>query len=183
MSLFRNSFRVESARLKSWDYSWPGWYFVTIVVQAHACALGEVERSQVVLNALGQVAQTCWLEIPKHHADVELDEYVVMPNHVHGIVILNNVPSPCRDLQLNVSTKNHFNTISPQKRSLSVVIRTYKAAATTWVRRNGYINFAWQERFYDHVIRNENDLYRIREYIRNNPRKWILDEEDPGKAR
>jgi putative transposase len=135
MSLFRNSFRIESARLKSWDYGWSGWYCVTIVVQGHARVFGELDGDQVVLNPLGEAAETCWLEIPKHHSGVELDEHVVMPNHVHGIVILDGILSSCRDVQLNVSTRNHLNTISPKQGSLSVIVRTYKAAVTTWARR------------------------------------------------
>ena len=182
MSLFRNSFRVESARLESWDYSWPGWYLVTIVVQNRACVFGAVEESGVVLSPLGEAAEACWREMPKHHTGVELDEYIVMPNHVHGIIILNNVIL-CRDVQLNVSTNVSFRSISPQKGSLSVVVRTFKAAVTTWARRNGHDEFAWQERFYDRIVRDENDLYRIRKYIRDNPRKWCLDGENPENVR
>ena len=91
MTLFKNTYRVESTRLKSWDYSWPGWYFVTIVVHDHTCLFGEVKNDRVLPSPLGQVVEESWREIPAHHCNVEMDEYVVMPNHLHGIIILNDV--------------------------------------------------------------------------------------------
>jgi len=91
MALFDNKYRIESARLASWDYSWPGWYYVTIVVGDRQCAFGEVVSGQVCLSPLGVVAEKCWKEIPQHHHGVELDDYhEVMPNHVHGNIILND---------------------------------------------------------------------------------------------
>jgi len=188
----------RSIRLKDWDYSQPGWYYVTIVVKGRRCDFGRIALDGVDLSDLGRAADACWREIPQHHEDVGLDEYVVMPNHVHGIVRINE-KSPRvvgRDVQLNVPTgdtvslnahsgntsKHIGKTISPSKGSLSVVIRTFKAAVTTWARTNGQEEFAWQGRFHDHIIRDEDDLYRIRTYIRNNPLKWLLDEENPDNV-
>jgi putative transposase len=187
MTLFKNTYRVESTRLKSWDYSWPGWYFVTIVVRDHTCLFGEVKNDRLLPSPLGQVAEESWVEIPSHHRNVELDEYVVMPNHVHGIIILNDIKGDVnrhrRDVRLNVSTDVVRSTISPPKGSLSVVVRTFKAAVTTWAKTNGHQEFKWQERFYDHILRDENDLRRIRRYIRENPLRWQLDEENPERKR
>ena len=187
MSLFRDKYRIESTRLKTWDYSWPWWYYITIVVKDRRGIFAEVVESSLEYSPLGAAVESCWRRIPEHHKGVELDEYVIMPNHLHGIVILGE---DCRDVQLNVSTKdrkvpeqNPFSSISPKKGSLSVVIRTFKAAVTTWARANGHSDFAWQERFYDHIIRNDKDLHRIRQYIANNPLKWALDEENPPGGR
>lgn len=145
--LFRDEYRVESARLGSWDYSWPGWYFVTIVVGHRTCVFGDVIGDSIQLSTLGKTADEFWREIPKHHTGVELDDYfVVMPNHVRGIIILNDITQEDsrRDVQLNVSTdprRASFRRISPTKRSLSVIVRTYKAAVTTWARRKRLSGF------------------------------------------
>jgi putative transposase len=109
ISLFRGKYRIESARLKSWDYSWSGWYFVTVVVHDRACLFGEVKNDGVLLSRLGQEVEASWEEIPARHRNVELDEYVVMPNHVHGIIILNDVKdesySSRRDVQFLPATR------------------------------------------------------------------------------
>jgi REP element-mobilizing transposase RayT len=167
---------------------------VTVVVKERICQFGRVVIDAVDLSELGRAADACWRQIPEHHEHVGLDEHVVMPNHVHGIVIINEKPRGGvhgrdvhgRDVQLNVPTENTSkrigNSISPVKGSLSAIIRTFKAAVTTWSRANGYPEFAWQGRFHDHIIRNEVDLFRIRTYIRNNPLKWALDEENPDNV-
>jgi len=129
-----------------------------------------------------------------------LDEYQTMPNHAHGIVVLwgnhgrdlipnrrrtgNQIPAFFgRDVQLNVPTKNTPHRLSPAKGSLSVIVRTFKAAVTTWARRNGHEYFVWQPRFHDHIIRVKEDLERIRAYIRENPANWMSDEENPQSSR
>jgi len=141
-------------------------------------------NNEVQHSPLGLIAQEFWRGIPQHHSHVELDDFIVMPNHVHGVMILldKTEESVRRDVQLNVPTRR-LSPISPQKNSLSVVVRTYKAAVTTWARDNGHEGFAWLGRFHDHIVRNEADLTRIREYIRNNPLQWALVEENPGNVK
>lgn len=178
MTLFKNTFRIESTRLKGYDYSQPGEYFVTICTHDHECLFGTVADEEVRLSAIGEIAKNCWKEIPKHFLNVDLDEFIIMPNHIHGIIIINdndiNMQSTnCRDVQLNVSTR-----ISPRKETLSVVIRTYKATVTTLCRRNGFYEFKWQPGFYEHIIRDEKDLQNTRDYIINNPIKWLYDKEN-----
>jgi len=140
-----------------------------------------------MLNPLGQAVEVNWGEIPAHHHNAELDEYVVMPNHVYGIIIPNEINNDVdvlrRDVQLNVSTDAVSSFVSPKKGSLSVVVRTFKAAVTTWARANGCERFRWQSRFYEHIIRNENDLHRIRQYLQNNRLRWELDEENPERVK
>jgi putative transposase len=197
MSYDPNIHHRRSTRLRDWDYSWPWWYYVTIVVKDRKCMFGAVHGDHVELSDLGKVADDCWRQIPQHHPGVELDDHVVMPNHVHGIIIMNDSPRrdvqygniSRRDVQLNVPTEDTprlfpsrreaMGALSPKKDTLSVVIRTFKAAVTTWARNNDVEDFGWQSRFHDHIIRNEADLHRIRTYIANNPLQWTLDEENP----
>ena len=164
--------------------SWGWWYNITIVTKNHLCWFGDVVNNEVQHSPLGLIAQEFWRGIPQHHSHVELDDFIVMPNHVHGVMILldKTEESVRRDVQLNVPTRR-LSPISPQKNSLSVVVRTYKAAVTTWARDNGHEGFAWLGRFHDHIVRNEADLTRIREYIRNNPLQWALVEENPGNVK
>jgi REP element-mobilizing transposase RayT len=168
-----------------YDYEQAGDYFITLCTHHHQCVLGNVHGEEMHLNEIGKIAQRCWEEIPQHFPNVELDAFVVMPNHMHGIIIINDHG---RDVQLNVSTGNISSNVSTEKThasisarkgSLSVIIRIFKAAVTTLCRTNGYHNFKWQSRFYDHIIRDEKDLDNVRNYIIDNPLKWATDEENP----
>jgi REP element-mobilizing transposase RayT len=159
----------KAIRLKEYDYSRPGEYFVTICTYEKEYIFGEIIADEMHLSQEGIIAQQCWKQIPNHFEYAELDEYVVMPNHIHGIIILNYHG---RDVQLNVPTR-----LSPKKGSLSVIIRTYKAAVTTECRRKGLFHFRWQSRFYEHIIRSDKDLNNIREYITGNILKWAFDSE------
>jgi len=172
--LFNNKFRVESARLKEWDYSNPWWYYITINTRNHNSYFGAVVNREMNLNKLGLVAEKYWNEIPKHYKSVEIDYYVIMPNHIHGIIIINN----SRDVACNVST-NKYSQISPRGNSLSAIVRSYKSAITKSAHENGHKDFAWQERFYDRIIRNEKELFNIRKYIQQNPMKWEYEKAKP----
>ncbi len=189
MSKFKNTFRIESTRLKNWDYSTPWWYFVTINTNNHVEFFGNVVNEKMNLNELGVVADKYWREIPNHFKNVELDYYVIMPNHIHGIVIINEhidqndinfeFHNHDRDVACNVSTDNIFSQISPKKNSLSVIIRSFKSASSKAIHQTGNIHFKWQARFYDRIIRNENELFHIRRYIEQNPLKWELEKDRP----
>lgn len=171
MTKHKNEFRVESARLKDWDYSTPWWYYVTVNTKDHICWFGEVTKNKMILNELGKVAENYWKEIPKHCPSVELDYYIVMPNHLHGIIILNNVET-CHGMSLQ-SHERKFS--QPIKNSLSMVINQFKGAVKRWCNKNDYSAFAWQPRFYDRIICNEQELFNIRKYIEQNPLKWELE--------
>ena len=154
---------------------------MTIVVKDRKCVFGDVMKSRMVHSYLGKKVDLFWNAIPDHHKGVDLDEYVIMPNHLHGIIIIHgNRDVFRRDVPLNVS---RFSAISPKKGSLSVIVRTFKGAVRRWALSNGHPEFEWQERFYDHIIRNDRDLHRIRIYIANNPMKWALDRENPFGGR
>ena len=167
MKLYKNQFKIDSARLKDWDYSTPWWYYITICTKNKQCLLGTIKDGKITLNKLGKIVDEEWIRTKTLRSQVELDYYVVMPNHIHGIVIIegSEVVETHRDASLHTIKNN-----------LSDIIRGFKGSVTKRIRSKGYLNFAWQPRFYDHIIRNENDLYRIRTYIQNNPMKWELDE-------
>ncbi len=205
--LFRGTYRTESSRLASWDYSQGGYYFVTICTKAKGSILGDVINEGMRLNAVGQIAQKCWLEIYDHFPRVELDEFVIMPDHVHGILILNGIEkrrdaAPPRlkienekEMYLNhqngqrdeavprlynqAGAKN-LSVLSPEPGSLSVIIGSFKSAVTRMVRQQEPSwHFSWQPRFYDRIIRSDRELDAIRMYIRNNPQQWELDRGRP----
>ena len=155
---FKNTFRIESARMKEWDYASPWWYYVTINTMNHNDYFGKVVKEIMLMNDLGRIVDDCWKNIPKHFPNVELDYYVIMPNHIHGIIIINPVVE------------------TPYMASLPLgdIIGKFKAAVKRWANKNGCNNFAWQPRFYDRIIRNEKELINIRKYIDLNPLKWEL---------
>jgi len=166
-----NSRRRRSIRLRNFDYSQAGAYFVTLCTAGRRLFFGE--------PAVRQVADSCWTELPRHFPSVSLDEWVIMPNHVHGIIMLEG----CRGVQLNAPTTAPFgklSTSSPRSGTLSVIIRTYKAAVTTQARALGCREFGWQRNYYEHIVRDDDELVRIREYIRNNPLEWDSDEDNPA---
>jgi len=173
MTLYQ-SHRVESARLRGWDYASPGWYFVTICTHNHACHFGKASDGQVTLSRMGQIAESELLTLPKHYVDVRLDARVVMPNHVHIIVVIDgtHAHSP------NPPNRSPDRNASP---SLGDIIGSYKAGVTRICRREGFRSFAWQTRYHDHIIRTNGSLNAIRDYVQNNPRNWLQDEENPRR--
>ena len=175
MSKFQNKYRIETSRLKEWDYTNPWWYYVTINTKDHVKYFGIVVHGKMILNELGKLEDKCWKEIPNHFTNVELDYFVVMPNHVHGIIIINpNVKTcHCKSLQ---ETERRFS--KPIKNSLSVIINQFKGSIKRLANQNGFESFSWQSRFYDRIIRNEKELYNIRQYIEQNPIKWNIEKDD-----
>lgn len=173
MTKFKETFRIESARLGEWDYSNPWWYYVTINTKNHISCFGKVEKGKVVLNEIGDCAKKLWEEIPKHFQNIELDYFVIMPNHIHGIIIINPV-----ETRHGVSLQQTNAFSKPIKNSLSVIINQFKGSVKRWSNQNAIRDFQWQPRFYDRIIRNEKELYNIRKYIEQNPLKWNLEKDD-----
>jgi len=240
----------RSVRLAGYDYAAPGAYFVTICTH----------RRQMFFDQLKSrhLAEACWRAIPEHTSHVELDDWVVMPNHIHGLIVivdhgeannaenveeivadhrrgiqlnapttntlddlttkalnistsntLENTDDRGRGVQLNAPTTmtmnlstanttvdsaintlaqpryvdNPFSVMSPRRNTLSVIIRTYKAAVTTACRAAGRSEFAWQRGYYEHVVRNPRELRALRRYIRDNLLKWALDRDNPANMR
>ena len=157
----------HTIRLREYDYRSSGAYFVTICVKNHACVFGKVYGGKMHLNELGQITHDCWECIPAHFPQVSLDAFVIMPNHMHGIIII--------DQDMDGDAGKSFETFGrPAAGSLSTIVRSYKAAVTRNARRAGF-SFEWQSRFYEHVIKNSHAFRNIRQYILNNPAKWGWD--------
>ncbi|MCX6170581.1 MAG: hypothetical protein NTX65_14640 [Ignavibacteriales bacterium] len=173
MTLFQNQYRIESTRLNGWDYSNPWWYYVTINSKDHTEYFGNIESEKMVQNRMGQIAEEEWLKTKLIRSNVELDYFVIMPNHLHGIIIITN---NSKDVARNVSTNNKFSEITPKFGSLSTIIRSYKSATSKRIHEIGYLKFSWQPRFYERIIRDEKELNNIRRYIEQNPLKWNLEE-------
>lgn len=189
---YKGRFRNETTRLRSWDYAADAWYFVTICTHNRTHNFGEIANDAMRLSLIGKMAQKYWEEIRSHFVGIDLDEYVIMPNHMHGIIVINKQDATStvgtrHGASLQPTTGNTpeeaANTFGPlKKNSLQAIINQYKGAVTRWCRKSGHAEFAWQPRYYDHVIRNEETLYKIREYIGNNPLKWSLDKENAAGA-
>jgi len=166
----------RSVRLKNYDYSHPGAYFVTVCAHEKKCLFGKNVESRMELNALGKIVEKHWMEIPKHFQTVSLDQFIVVPNHIHGILIVN---VDGRGMACHAPTPRRFG--KPVSNSLPTVVGSFKSAVSKTINesRNGLRTTVWQRNYYEHVIRNEKDLKAIREYIEQNPLKWSLDEENP----
>lgn len=166
----------RSIRLTEYDYSQGGYYYVTICTHSRECNLGKIINGKIRLSKIGEIINKYWLEIPQHFENILLDEWIIMPNHFHGIVVIENDHNvPCRGVARNAPT-NKMSLISPRHGALSTIIRSFKSAVTNQCHKNGYEYFGWQRNYYEHIIQNEFELNKKREYIINNPLKWELDE-------
>ena len=187
MTLFKNKYRVETIRLKNYDYSKSGAYFITIVTHNRQCIFGKISDGRMILNDGGKIAQQCWMDIPEHFPHAELDEFVIMPNHIHGIIILNEINNQTFVETNNYSSLQMQQIKSPSQSSqqksifrspsktIGSIVRGFKIGVTKWFRKQTDIYTVWQQNYYEHIIRNDDELNRIRQYIIINPSKWTLD--------
>jgi len=181
----------RSIRLKGYDYSQAGLYFITICCQDRARLFGQIINGNMQLNDAGKMANQCWLEIPTHFPDVILHEHIIMPNHVHGIVefaVGANNYSPNdddADIGANGGANNYspndddadigakdFSPLRSPSKTIGSVVRGFKIGVTKWMRQNTDIHNVWQRNYYEHIIRNEQSFQTISDYIINNPAKW-----------
>lgn len=189
MDKYKNKYRIPSARLQNWDYGTNGAYFITICTQNREHFFGKIVEtfqckvSTMKLNEIGILAEKYWLEIPTHFPFIELGNFVVMPNHTHGILIINKTDNvlPVETLHSNVSTKatnanknEKMANISPKSGTISTIIRSYKSVVSKNARLI-HADFAWQSRFHDHIIRDAQSFETIQNYIANNPLNWNKD--------
>jgi hypothetical protein len=178
----------RSIRLKNYDYASSGAYFVTIVTHQRQCLFGAIVDGAMRLNEWGAIAERCWMEIPQHYPHVILDAFVIMPNHVHGIIILNE-NNFNGSIVGAIGANNHSpfvgaNNHSPQRNdrprgtthTIGSIVRGFKIGVTKWFRQHTDIYNVWQRNYYEHIIRNEIELNKIREYILNNSLNWETDE-------
>ncbi|MBI5436046.1 MAG: transposase [Nitrosomonadales bacterium] len=169
----------RSIRLRGYDYSQAGAYFITLCTQKRECLFGGVMGDVMQLNDVGRLVRNVWDMLPDHYAGVTLDTFVVMPNHIHGIVMLNDVGAQFiapnnDDGAINRGTINRAPTIGE-------IIRAFKARCTHGINQLRSVQGVsiWQRNYYEHIIRDESSLQEIREYITNNPVQWANDRENP----
>jgi len=171
----------KNIRLINYDYSTPGLYFVTVCVKNFKCLLGKVNDQQMVLSEPGKIVREKWLWLRNNFNYIDLDEFVIMPNHIHGILIIKNVGtilglSP----DLNDGTTRELSLRNRRHNLLSKSINAFKTTSSKLIHQSG-INFHWQRLFYEHVIDfAEYELENIRDYIQNNPAKWEFDRLNKG---
>ena len=178
----------HSIRLYGYDYTVPGYYYVTICTKNRISHLGTVIDDVVILSTWGRIAYENWRKIPEHFSSVGLDYFVIMPNHIHGVIILRDADAtkrqpnpPEKNTPINVQNvgAQHAAPLIPKiaPGSIGAIVRSYKSSVTREVNRlrNTPGMRFWQRNYYEHIIRNENELAHLREYIRLNPAKWLED--------
>ena len=166
----------SSVRLKGYDYSQAGAYFVTICAWRRECMFGDMVDGAMKLNEYGKIVHWEWTKSSEIRQEIELDEFIIMPNHIHGIVVING----CCDTNRNVGA-NGRSPLRMQPCSLSSFISGVKSSVTKHINqtRGRPGTPVWQRNYHDRIIRNERELQEIREYIRNNPLRWDGDAENP----
>ena len=196
--LYKNKYRIKSTRLANYNYGQSGFYFVTICTKNRQHYFGKIVEQKIILNKAGKIIQKYWLEITQHFENVLINEFIIMPNHTHGIIEIsnNNTTTLCRDealprlpstqnkIERNTPNQNEtyvgehpqMSAISPKPGSLPVIIGSLKSICTKTINKSfPNTNFAWQPRFFDHIIRTEKILNKIQWYTRTNPKKWERD--------
>jgi len=168
----------QSVRLKGYDYSQSGAYFVTICTKTRECLFGEIVDGKMRLNTAGQMARSVWEELPIHYPGINVDAFVVMPNHIHGIISIVGAQfiAPNTNDMCVINREGAINRAP----TLGEIIRRFKAFSTYSIRRAHFEEFVWQRNYYERIIRNEKELQRIREYIVNNLLTWEQDENNPN---
>lgn len=205
MALFKNKYRIESNRCPNWDYSSPGYYFITICTKNRKCIFGEIKKFEIILSEIGKIVEEEWLKSFEIRKELECDLYVIMPNHIHAIVgIIEQTPAINDEIDITiinnhnndiaVETNGRYNIVETNRRSslrqyqtkpfirkprsISSFIAGFKSATTKRINelRNTPGEPIWQPNYHDHIIRNEKELKQIREYIIKNPFYWEEDE-------
>jgi REP element-mobilizing transposase RayT len=157
-------------RLRDFDYAGQGAYFITICTANRRSLFGRVEYQEMRLNRLGRIVHACWRDLERHYANVALDYFVVMPNHIHGVIFLRGAeraglkPAPTREVVPMTEVVRAFKTFSARRINEAL----------------GRREAVWQRNYYDRVIRNDRELNAIRDYIQFNPARWDFDRENPG---
>lgn len=193
MKRYKGKYRTDSLRLQGYDYSKKGLYFITICTQNHKPYLGAIEEDKMILNKAGKIVANEWQRTARIRERVELGEWVVMPNHVHGIIHLKaklrrdashasqERLKPCKlrdDCNSSLHKDGHTsfkNEFGPQRNNISSIVRGFKSACSKKIYELGKKTFSWQSGFYDYIIRNQKSLLKIEQYIRENPCRWTED--------
>jgi putative transposase len=173
-------FHRRSIRLRGADYSEPGAYFITVCAVGRRCIFGNIEDGRVVLSALGEIVRACWVAIPEHFANASVQEFVVMPNHMHGIIGLTVGARYIVPLDQRARTPERFQ--KPVKGSVPTIVRTFKAAVARRARKELGISSedVWQRNYFERVLRDGKEFADASRYIHENPGRWEWDMENPG---
>jgi putative transposase len=173
----------RSIRLKGYDYTQAGAYFITICTHGRECLFGEVVDGEMRLNTLGEIVHRTWSDLPNHVVRIVLDEFVVMPNHIHGIIMVGDqsVVGAGSVGAGSVGAGSEPAPTTTKRHGLPEIIRQFKTFSARRINehRGTAGTPVWQRNYYEHIIRDEESLNRIREYIANNPLQWELDRENP----
>jgi putative transposase len=162
---FKGKYRIASNRLKDWDYSSLGYYFITLCIKDKIPLFGAVKGDQILLSPIGKIVSDNLEKAPTIYNHILLDAHVIMPNHIHAIIAIVETP------------ERWASTSEPKKPlPLGIIVNQFKATSTKIIHKLGFVDFAWQPRYYDHIIRNERSLQKIRDYILGNPAQWPDDE-------
>jgi len=187
-----NKHHRKSIRLPGYDYSQVDAYYVTIVTYQRDCLFGDIVNKEMILNDLGKIAYECWRGISEHFPFVELGAYVVMPNHVHGIIVIRAVESRSaigtvdggRGAALlrpyaRPDDNQNPHKINVKPGSLGAIVRSYKSAVSYRIHKEHNATGIWQRNYYEHIIRDEKDLQNKTDYIEANPMLWDEDDNNP----
>ncbi len=166
----------RSIRLKDYDYTQSGAYFVTICTHQRQCLFGNIIGNDMQLNRLGECIQACWQKLPHQFLHLELDAFIIMPNHIHGILILNDRAAELVQIPQSHGTKPG---------SIAAIVQNFKSVSSRRVNRLRQCSDSsvWQRNYYEHIIRDDNSLNAIRRYIHHNPQQWAEDAENPDVKR
>lgn len=185
MTLFKNKYRVESTRLPGWDYGNVGYYYVTICTKDRAHFFGDVVAEDVVLSAIGEIVADEWLKTECLRDNVRLDAWMIMPNHMHLILVITYRVESVGEggtFQKNKTPQRGVSTgVASEKwagNTVGSIVGQFKGACTKRIWAEGFNEFAWQPRFFDRIIRSEDELHRARHYIASNPVNWDKDRDN-----
>ena len=176
--LFRNQYRIETTRLQHWDYSQDGWYYVTICTKKRRCIFGTIKNYKMHLSPVGKIAKRHWEKIANNFSNIKIESFAIMPNHLHGILLIDN-PFDIHPFKKPISSDPPH--IVRRKMLLSKAIGRFKMQSSKEINnlKNTQGTPVWQARFYDHIIRKRESLHKISQYILNNPIKWEIDRNNP----
>ena len=166
--------RKNSLRLKGYDYSQSGAYFVTTVTHQRECLFGEIKNEIMQLNVAGKIVRTVWEGLPNHYSHVELGTFVIMPNHAHGIIIIHDIVGANVGAGLRPAP-------TVKKHGLSEIMRAFKSFSSRRIHETDKFSpeKIWRRGFHDRIIRDENEWSRIHLYIETNPINWQEDDDNP----
>lgn len=178
----------RSIRLKGYDYSQAGAYFITICTKDRQRLFGEITNGEMILNEMGTIAYNEWLKTPELRPNVSLDVFVIMPNHMHGIIVINDDETGRGELHSPLPPNNDANrgecnsplpvpgtSFRSPSNNVGAIVRGYKSSVTKQINLLNYDGSVWQRNYHEHIIRNERSYQRISDYVIDNPKNWIDD--------